>query len=196
MGLTIYYKATFNPKASLPEMIDEVKDIAEIYKWKYHIFEREFPKNGLGKKTYDNNLYGLLLHPHKKCETVSLCFLSNGVLCSPSAIIELQSKNKKDKKISPGHFTKTQYAGPEIHKVIIDLLRYLSKKYFKNFSLIDEGKYWETKNEKILRDTFNKWNKMMDGFAETLKTIKPRKTESLESVIKRAAGRIHTRGRK
>ncbi len=196
MGLTIYYKATFNPKASLPEMIEEVRDIAEIYKWDYHIFEKEFPKKSLGKKTYNNNLYGILLHPHKKCETVSLSFLSNGTLCCPSSIIQLQSKDNKDKKIFPGHFTKTQYAGPDIHKIIIDLLRYLSKKYLKKFSLVDESKYWETNDEKLMRKTFDEWNAMMDSFAHTLKTIKPRKTESLESVIKRAARKMHARRKK
>ena len=196
MGLTIYYKGNFRPEGSLPEMIDEVRDIAEIYKWKYNIFEREFPKGSLGKKTYDTNLYGILLHPHKKCETVSLCFLSNGMLCCPSSIIHLQSKDEKNKKILSGHFTKTQYAGPEIHKAIIDFFRYLSKKYFKKFLMIDEGKYWETNDEKILRETFKEWNAMMDGFAGALKTIKPKKSESLESVIKRAAGKVHMKRRK
>jgi hypothetical protein len=196
MGLTIYYKGIFNPKASLPEMIDEVRDIAEIYKWKYHIFEKEFPKKSLGKKSYTTDLYGLLLHPHKKCETVSLCFLSNGMLCCPSSIIQLKSKDKKHKKILPGHMAKTQYAGPDVHKVIIDLLRYLSKKYLKSFSLVDESKYWETKDEKLMRKTFDEWNAMMDGFAAALKTIKPRKTQSLESVIKRAAGAVRAKRKK
>lgn len=209
MGLTIYYKGTFHPKASLPEMIDEVRDIAEIYKWKYHIFEREFPKQNFKKNgsplssrrgaggEMNENIYGILFTPHKKSEPVWLCFLSNGVLGSPTMLEHwLNTKEAKHKRLIPGNFTKTQYAGPDVHKLVIDLLRYLSKKYFQKFSLIDESKYWETKDEKLMRHTFNEWNAMMDNFAYTLKTVKPRKKESLESVIKRAARKVHARRKK
>jgi len=49
MGLSIHYSGSFNPKASLQAMIEEVKDIAETYKWKYFVFEDEFPANIIGK---------------------------------------------------------------------------------------------------------------------------------------------------
>jgi len=197
MGLTIYYKGNFNPKASLPEMIDEVRDISEIYKWKYYIFEKEFPKNNLGKKNFDESIYGILFTPHKKSEAIYLTFLSNGRMGNPSSLeYWLKSKNEKDKKRIYGNFTKTQYAGPDVHKVVIDLLRYLSKKYFKSFSMVDESRYWETNDEKILRKTFEEWGALIDGFATALKTIKPRKSESLENVIKRAAGKLHARRKK
>ena len=197
MGLSIYYKGTFNPKASLPEMIDEVQDIAEIYKWKYHIFEKEFPKGSLGKKKFNENIYGILFTPHKKSEAIMLCFLSNGRIASPFMLEHwLKSNKEEDKKYLYGNFTKTQYAGPDVHKIVIDLLHYLSKKYFKSFSMIDESKYWETNDEKILRKTFKEWGALIDGFADMLKTIKPNKSESLENVILRAARKEHARRKK
>jgi len=36
----------------------------------------------------------------------------------------------------------------------------------------------------------------IDGFADALKTIKPKKSESLENVILRAARKMHARKRK
>ena len=197
MGLTIYYKGIFNPKTSLLEMIDEVQDVAEIHKWDYHIFEKQFPKGTLGKKKFNENIYGILFTPHKKSEPIWLCFLSNGTLCSPTMLEHwLKTKDKKYKRLIPGNFTKTQYAGPDVHKIVIDLFRYLSKKYFKSFSMVDESKYWETKDEKILQKTFQEWSGLMDGFAAVLETIKPRKTEKLENVIKRAARKVHVRRKK
>ena len=37
MGLSIHYSGSFNNSGSLSEMIEEVKDIAEVFKWKYNI---------------------------------------------------------------------------------------------------------------------------------------------------------------
>ena len=197
MGLTIYYKGRFNPKASLSEMIDEVCDISDIYKWKCHVFETKFPKGSLGKTGFNENIYGLVVSPHEKSEGVWLCFLSNGTLGNPVMLEHwLKTKNKKDKRLIYGNFTKTQYAGPDVHKVVIDLLRYLSKKYFREFHLEDEAMYWETGNEKLMRQTFEEWGALMNSFAVSLQAIKPKKMESLERVIKRAAEKVHAKRKK
>ena len=45
MGLSIHYSGSFNRGASLIEMIEEVKDIAEIYKWKSTTMEEHFSEN-------------------------------------------------------------------------------------------------------------------------------------------------------
>ncbi len=38
MGLSFHYSGRFNPEKSLKEMVDEVTDICNTFKWKYHIF--------------------------------------------------------------------------------------------------------------------------------------------------------------
>lgn len=195
MGLTIYYNGRFNPKASLSAMIDEVKDIAEIYNWEYHIFEKEFPVKSLGKKTFNKEVYGILFSP-PKCEGVVLCFLSNGRMCNPPMFeYWLKSKKKKPEKYIFGNFTKTQYAGAQVHKIIIDLFRYLSKKYFKTFSMFDEGNYWKTKDEKLLHKTFKEWGALIGGFAQTLSEIEKKKGETIEGLIIRAAKKVHSKRR-
>ena len=96
MGLSIHYSGSFNTKTSLSQMIEEVKDIAEIYKWPYHVFENEFPADSLSKAEYDQNIYGICFTP-PECETVSLCFLSNGKM---SNVVNLEfygnPKNKEE----------------------------------------------------------------------------------------------------
>jgi len=42
MGLTIHYHGRFRRNGLLPEMIDEIRDFAEIQKWDYHVFEHDF----------------------------------------------------------------------------------------------------------------------------------------------------------
>jgi len=50
MSITIHYNGRFNPEASLKNMIEEVKDIAETFNWEYHLFEQSFPEK-LSKNT-------------------------------------------------------------------------------------------------------------------------------------------------
>ncbi len=83
MGLSIHYSGSFKSEGSLQRMIEEVKDIVEIYKWEYSVFEHEFPVNSIGKTGYNQNIYGICFTP-PRCETVSLCFLSNGKMSCAS----------------------------------------------------------------------------------------------------------------
>jgi hypothetical protein len=75
MGLSIHYSGRFNPSASLKEMIEEVTDIARIYRWKYTIYETHFPK-AEPDGTYNDKVYGITVSP-PECEPVFLSFLSN-----------------------------------------------------------------------------------------------------------------------
>lgn len=74
MGLSFHYSGSFNAEASLPAMIKEVKDIVEIFKWQYYVYEEEFPTYSMGKAGYNQNIYGISFTP-PNCETVFLCFL-------------------------------------------------------------------------------------------------------------------------
>ena len=185
MGLSIHYNGSFKQGASLTEMIDEIEDIAKINKWDLFIFERDFPENSYGKLEYTNDLYGILFSP-PKCEPICMCFLSNGLLSSP---IDLKFNSVYAKKPSCElmglNSTKTQFAGIETHKTIIHLIDYLSKKYLDNFTLSDEGQYWETRDEKLLQEIFNRYDNAMDIFARGIENIPKLEGESTEDLIKR-----------
>jgi hypothetical protein len=172
-------------------MIEEVKDIAEIYQWRYNIFEDTFPAAGFGQADYNENIYGICFTP-PECETVSLCFLSNGKM---SDALNLKfygtPKSKEEAEYLYMLSVKTQYAGIEIHKLVIHLLRHLSKKYLQDFILSDEGEYWETGDEKLLQDAFKRYTDLIKGFASSLENYPKKTGESFEAYFERLLRQIN-----
>lgn len=123
MGLSIHYSGNFNSETSLSEMIEEIKNIGDVQKWEYHIFETEFSKNNFDEINSNKNIYGICFSP-PDCELVMLSFLSNGRMCNPFMLEHfLKSMEKEDEDLIYVNFTKTQFAGIESHKIIIHLLR-------------------------------------------------------------------------
>jgi hypothetical protein len=168
MGLSIHYSDSFKKDASLSSMIEEVRDIAEVYEWKYSIDETNFPEMPFDSESYNGKLYGISFTPPKS-ETISLTFLSNGRMCCGARLMFFgHSENENDKKYLNMLSSKTQYAGITIHKIIIHLLKYLSHKYFDNFQLTDEGGYWETNDEALLEKNFGIYTALVNGFVDSL----------------------------
>lgn len=106
MGLSIHYKGNLLAKASLPALVEEVKDIAIIHQWPFEVYDCEFPLHRFGRKKYSNALYGIRFTP-PECETVSLCFLSNGRLVSfYSWLLYIKSLGKDHSWLMVGHLLK------------------------------------------------------------------------------------------
>lgn len=184
MGLSFHFKGALKNPHSLKKMIEEVTDIAQTNLWNYHIFEDQFPNDTFTVEPNYDTVYGICFNP-PNCEVVCLTFLSNGKLCpfwdiEPSKI----PKNELD-----DHYlsVKTQFAGPEIHKQLMVFFDYINKKYFENFDLNDEGNYWETKNEPLLKDTFKKYSSLIEGFDSLLENIPIGENESIEDYLLRIA---------
>ncbi len=196
MGLSFHYNGRFNAGASLAAMIEEVKEIAEIYKWPYTVFEDEFPANSIGKTGYNQNIYGISFTP-PNCETINLCFLSNRRM---SSALHLKfygnSKNKAEAQYLYMLSVKTQYAGMEIHKLIIHLLKYLDGKYLQDFTVDDEGEYWETGDEKLLEDAFLRYNNLMKNFISSIENFPIRSGESFEDYFERLLKQLHEKHKK
>ena len=196
MGLTIHYNGKFNEKASLQEMIEEVKDIAEIYNWQYTIYEKQFHAAFFDNDSFNDEIYGISFTPPES-ETVCLCFLSNGRMSGPAHLKYFgNSADESEKKYLYTLSTKTQYAGSDIHKLIVHLLKYISKKYFKEFNVIDEGSYWETGDEKLLEDTFKRYNDLLDSVGFALENVPIKPNETFEEYFTRILGQIHNRHKK
>jgi len=191
MGLSIHYSGSFNPSASLREMIEEVKDVCEIYQWKYFVFDEEFPVGCFSKEAYNQDIYGISFTP-PKCETVSLSFLSNGKMsCLPNLQFFGNSTDEEEAQYLYMLSVKTQYAGIEIHKLLVHLLKYLNKKYFLDFIVNDEGEYWETGDEKLLQDTFNRFSFFIENFATSIENYPIQSRENFEDYFKRLMEYIH-----
>jgi hypothetical protein len=168
MGLSLHYSGQLRTKEVLPELIEEVKDVCQAQQFPYDIYEMDFPEHCFGKPTHNNQLYGICFTP-PRCETVSLTFLSTGKLISNITwILHLQGQAKETSLLNEWVSVKTQFAGPVLHKLLVHLLDHLSKKYFHTFQVSDEGQYWETRNELLLDENFNRLGSLISGFASAL----------------------------
>jgi hypothetical protein len=185
MGLSIHYSGRISKPELLPALIEEVEEIVKIYQWPYDVFERHFPPDTFGKKEYNDSIYGISFTP-ANCETIPVCFLSNGRI---SDIFHLdlfgRSKNPKERKYVYMLSVKTQFAGIEIHSFIIELFRYLNKKYFAGFKMIDEGSYWETHDKELLEFNFKKYNMLINAFSSALENYPMLPDENVENYVLR-----------
>jgi hypothetical protein len=191
MGLSIHYSGKLKDEVILKDLINEVKEIAEVYNWKYHLFDHRMPELTINSNDYNNELYGIAVTP-ENCESLNLTFLSNRRLAGPHQFM-LFSKysDKENKSYLYQLFTKTQYAGLPTHMLIIDLLQYISKKYFEDFELTDEGQYWETGDVALLADIFKRYENITDRMELAIQTIKPKDLESMTDYIERVAATVN-----
>ena len=181
MGLSICYNGKFKRNMQLSDMIEEVKDVAEANDWSYTIFETDF---NIVHSTDDyDELFGMVFSP-ESCEPIQFTFSADRIMCS-YMYVKLFDSNPDMIDLKRTIFTKTQYAGVEVHKVVIHLIRYISNKYFDDFTLTDEGYYWETNDEDKLNEQFRIFNTFIDMFGNGLKTTPMIKGESYEDYIKR-----------
>ena len=193
MDLTIQYEGKFNAKASLSGMIEEVKDIAEIYNWQYTIYESQFPESSFDNESFNEKIYGITFSPPES-EPVFLTFLSNGRMSGPDHLKFFgSSSDESERKYLYMLSTKTQFAGSDIHKLIIHILKYISKKYFEELNVIDEGKYWETGDEQLLEETFKCYNDLLDSVSFSLENIPPELNETFEEYFNRILKLIHNK---
>ena len=192
MGLCIFYSGKIKNAASLPLLIDEVKDVVTVNKWKYAVLKTSFPNNTLDTQEHLEPMYGIYFTP-PQCETISITFLSNGVMVCPSKIKFLE--NSKDATVKNQIYTlfaKTQYAGIVTHALIINLFKYLNNKYLKDFKMIDESKYWETGDENILRKQFHEYDTLLDNFVLSIETFPAQKGENMVAYFDRLIGHINS----
>lgn len=185
MGLSIHYRGCFSSKASLAAMIEEVQDIARVFRWPCHVFETAFPADAFGIESFDGELYGISVTP-PRCETLSLTFLSNGRM---SSAIGLRLYGK-DYRAQPGGylydlFVKTQFAGKETHMLVVNLLRHISRNYFSEFEASDEGGYWESNDEAQLETAFNKYTRFFHQVVSGIQSIPMHEGESFEEYLAR-----------
>lgn len=167
MGLSIYYSGRIHHYKEIDNLMEEVSDIAYNLGWTY-------------TEINDDKLKGVLVSP-KECEPVVFTFVPDGRLCSPVSI----SYNQPDDEFYYTIFTKTQFAGPDTHIAVIKLLRYISKKYLSEIKVMDEGKFWETNDERILREQFARYESLLNNFTDMLSELKHVPGESAESLADR-----------
>lgn len=171
MGVTIQYQGQLKSPELIGTFCSELKKVAHMMEWDYTILDEDFDKPTDIKLEVNENgceivghlaLKGINLNMHKDC-SLSFFFDLNGILRDPIQMVEETVENEE-----PFCFVKTQFASPEIHMTIIKLLRFLKRKYFQRLEVIDEGEYWETGNEDLLKEKMGFLSQKMDAFAQAL----------------------------
>lgn len=174
MGLTIHYKGKLSAPQSVQALTEEVRDIAETLGWMYNIIS-------------DEQVAGIVTAP-ENCEPIWLTFLKDGTLVSLSYLeFNIDGKGWVS--------TKTQFAGMDAHMAVVRLIRHLSKKYFQDFTMEDEGHYWETDDVNLLRKQFATYEALIDAVTTALEDFPalPGETpaglaERLERLLKDSMG--------
>ena len=174
MGLSIHYSGYILNKEMLDSLVEEVSDICKTLEWPIHVFD-DYEIKGVSFATEGS-------------EPVFLTFNHEGRTLSPISIItkDIYDGVRLNKELMFTVSAKTQFAGIDAHIAIIRLLEHLSKKYLRDFTLRDEGLYWETGDENILKRQFEKYNANVDIFCEVIKDLTAVADETLESL----AGRL------
>ena len=184
MGLSIHYNGKLNKATELALLINEVKEIAVTKKWRYFIFEDTFEQNSFSEIATIEKLYGIMITPPES-EPLCFSFLSNGRMCGILNYKTIQTNQTIEDELTYQLTTKTQYAGPQIHKEIILLLDYICKKYLINFECQDEGQFWETRDENLLNLNFKKYTNFIDSFSSSMEMIPVNENEKIEDYIMR-----------
>jgi hypothetical protein len=145
MGVTIHYKGNLKSPDMVEPLIEDLEDICQSANWKYSLLE---PKK-LTKEDKEDmpahfaQLRGISIKPHEESESLQFIFNEKGEW---RTFMNLFLGDKLPKGMKNWAFVKTQFAGPETHIAIINLLLYLRKKYFKKLDIKDEGGYYPKKN--------------------------------------------------
>jgi hypothetical protein len=145
MGVTIHYKGNLKSPDMVELLIEDLEDICRSADWKYSLLEpKEFSKEDMADMpAHLVHLRGISLKPHEESEALQFIFNEQGEW---RTFMNLFLGDKLPRGMKNWAFVKTQFAGPETHIAIINLLLYLRKKYFKKLDIKDEGGYYPKKN--------------------------------------------------
>jgi len=154
MGLTIFYSGHLRDVQHISKLTEEVADICDNHHWQWDLFQpdAQFP------------LEGLWFCP-PGAEAIWLTFLADGRLCDPQQIFLCGQESyffTPPEKITVNSIV--QFGGPEAHMSVMDMMRFIARKYFTSFRLVDESEYWESGNAEKCRD----WFAMFDVWMNTM----------------------------
>jgi hypothetical protein len=96
-----------------------------------------------------------------------------------------ESTDEKEQEMLYTTFTKTQYAGVEVHKLVIGVFRYLNNRFLTDLKIYDEGEYWETNDEILLVENFKRNTDLINSFVNALNGNQKQEGESVEDYLER-----------
>jgi hypothetical protein len=154
MGITIHYSGRARSADALSEILKTAQMFAAGRGWHFAIYEDPFgvmddrDKDDPGWLEHGGPYRGIVIRPHRLCESVRLDF---------TIVHELRPA-----------FTKTQFAPFGVHKGVVALLRAVEP-HMERFEVMDESGLWETGDEAAARSRFEALGRVLDGLADALR---------------------------
>lgn len=191
MAISIHYKGKIDDKTKVQPLIEEIQDIADTMNWPYYCLNEDWKKKSQLKLEHREDgahilghaaLKGISFTPHPKSETVWLFFDDQGNISSPISIVMREEDDSGDFYWLA---VKTQFAGVEIHIAIIELFKYLKNKYISNLEVVDEGEFWETGNELLLKSKINQLHEAIHMINSALSGLSIQSKNDTESVVRK-----------
>ena len=191
MGVTIHYRGKLKSVDLISSFMDEVEEICISNNWKYQLLNEDMPviisaadapmpfndDNDFEDDGFPHDLRGISFEPHEESESVTFLFNAEGILTSIFGnMFPTRSKYT-------WNFVKTQFAGAETHIRIINLMRYLKKKYFKKFEIHDDGGYYPHNNMEGLQERFDYLNNAISTVNDIFESIEMDNSKSPDDFI-------------
>lgn len=126
MGVTIHFEGGLRDETAYEKVIAAAKGLAVQQGWNWQAINEASTRLERVRDEkdwdYEGPAQGIVLYPHKDCDPLRFVFDTNGFV---------------------QEYVKTQFAPTSIHITVIELLREIAP-HFLNFSVEDEGEYWES----------------------------------------------------
>ena len=161
MGITIFASGKIDRTGDIPNLIDDVRGIAQENNWTFRVIDEDFAvkpdaaiaprESGVPVCRIEGSagLKGIILNIDPKSEPFFLLFDKSGVLTDLMRQVPWIESNGQDERLTA---CKTQFGKIDSHIRIIELLDRLKKKYITDLAVTDEGAYWESRDPRILAE--------------------------------------------
>jgi hypothetical protein len=138
VGVTIHFEGQLKDEAAYQGLLEVVCSIASVEAWLTEAIESKATTLSRVRDERDwdyvGPVKGIVIFVAKDCDPVRLEF---------------------DSDLYVQEFTKTQFAGVQVHLKVLELLKAL-RPFFRDLTVEDEGEYWETGNLQALSDHMNR----------------------------------------
>lgn len=187
MGICINYEGKLKSPELIHPICEELEDIAKDMEWEYQLLDEGLDQpntahfSGAGVISGHVPLKGINLRIHQGAENLPFLFDKEGNLRCIVAMALINETEFQDPPIS----VKTQFAPIETHVTIVKLLRYLKDKYFSHLEVRDEGQYWETGDQELLKQNLDFLNERINEVGAMLDKLTRQHNESPESFADR-----------